>query len=410
MPLPTSYDTYTSVFGDLQDNIVLTVANSGGINNSTTSITFSPTAKVDALVVPCYLTFLDEGTNGAFEIVKVTSKGTAGSGIVTVQRGSLSSTALAHAQGAQAVQDPVSDYLATLRTMLDAVQKYQGLVGTSLPATCSAGECYIKTDTQEVYYAVATNTWRLLNRKDHGTFTGLSDDDHTQYHNATRKTTWHTNLASTEGVHLTAAAHSHSGSGTDGAPAARILSGLFSARPSSPSSNGQVYFCTDTADLYVGNAGSWVKYSIMPQGTIILFETSCPSGWTRVSDFDGKLPRGAPASTWSGFTDGGVATHKHTLPDVVSHTHTISSQAASTGSDGAHSHSFNKYGGTGSSDVLTVGIFASTSSLLSESAGEHSHTVTIPAHNTDAAGSSAAETATETSYPPYIKLVFCKKN
>lgn len=58
----------------------------------------------------------------------------------------------------------------------------------------------------------------------------------------------------------------------------------------------------------------------LPSGFIAMFDTSCPTGWTRETAFDGKFIRGAAAY---GST-GGASTHTHsyTMPDTNSTNHT----------------------------------------------------------------------------------------
>ena len=142
MPInfPSEYDEKAGLFGDIQDNIVLTLAAACDANE--VSLTFTETDLVDALTVPGYLTFKEEDLTNHFEIIKIVGKGGAGTGVLTVTRGSLSSTKMAHLLGEQATQDPVSEHIALLQALLQSVQKYQGLVGTDLPASCQPGECF----------------------------------------------------------------------------------------------------------------------------------------------------------------------------------------------------------------------------------------------------------------------------
>lgn len=408
---PTSYDNKASTFGDIKDNVVLTLHTS--VNNSVTSIRFTETAVVDALDVPCYLTFEVSDASDNFEILKVTSKGTAGTGYVNVTRGALSSTALAHTAGEKAVQDPVTGHLTSLRELIEAAQKFHALVGTSLPATCSPGEAYLDTSAQILYFCTATNVWTRVSRASHSNYGGLSDDDHPQYHNATRKAAWHAVEANVGGSHLTsAAAHNHDGSGTNGAPAARFLSGPTANRPSSPSQVGQLFFDTSTGDLYFGADGlTWERYSVMPAGTIILFEDACPQGWTRVTEMDGKFPRGAAPGVWSGLADGGAASHTHTLSTVISHTHNIAEATFNLGYGGEHNHGFLRFSSSGGyNTVAAFGKHYTPVYVNTGSGAAHTHAVTIPTHNTSNSGSATVTTAGTDNLPPYVNLLFCKKS
>jgi hypothetical protein len=404
MNFPSSYDTEDwALAGEL---VVLTVV-TGGISATDTSVTFNETAEVSNLNTPTYLTFETEDTAGNFEIVKVT--GTATGGVCTISRGELSSTAMAHAAGAVAVQDPVSQHLDTIRTLLLGIEKYHGLVGaaTALPATCEPGEVFMDTDNNAIYQAVATNTWREINELDHSTLNGLGDDDHTQYHTDSRKATWHTALT---GVHITKAAHNHDGTADDGQPVARFISGLESAMPTGPSADGQVYYATDTNDLWIGNTGSWVLYAVMPTEAIIMMEDSCPPGYTEVTAFQNKIPRGAPTGVYSGFSDGGATTHDHEMQEVVNHTHTIASVTGnSLASTGNHEHS-KEHEGSGGLTVLTYTASFSSTTILYTGHTAHSHSVTLPQHDTDDEGSNPADTDTASSWPPYVSLVFCEKD
>ena len=408
MNFPTSYDTEALEWAEANELVVLTL--NGAITDTTgTSMTFNETGEVADLNTPTYLTFLFEDGSGDFEIVKIT--GTATGGVCTVERGVLSSVAMTHLDDAQAVQDPVSVHFSSLRTLLLGIEKYHGLVGVeaSLPATCVAGESYMATDTDAFFYAVATNTWREVNELDHSTLeaTSLTHDDHTHYHNDARKLTWHGNLT---GIHITKVAHNHDGTSDDGQPVARFVHGLESARPGTPSFDAQVYYATDTGDLWVGNSSSWVKYSVMPTETIIMFEENCPQGWSEVTAFQGKIPRGAPTGVYSGFSDGGSETHDHDMPNVINHTHTIQSQGSITLiAAGSHSHSVESMGGGG---IVTTPFYegSATQHYLYFGHASHTHSVTFPAHNTDSEGSNPATSNTATSWPPWAKLVFCEKD
>ncbi|MCK5308038.1 MAG: hypothetical protein KAJ73_05450 [Zetaproteobacteria bacterium] len=409
MNFPTSYDTEAAEWALAQDLVVLTL-NGAIVDLTGTTMTFNETGEVANLNVPTYLTFLTEDTGGSFEIVKVT--GTATGGVCTVERGVLSSTAMTHSDDAQAAQDPVSVHLGSIRTLLLGIEKYHSLVGVeaSLPATCDPGESYLATDTDKLFYAVATDTWREINELDHDTLeaSSLLDDDHTDYHTAARKLTWHGNLA---GVHITKTAHNHDGTADDGQPAARFINGLESARPATPDFDGQVYYSNDTGDLWVGNSSVWIKYSVMPTETIIMFEEDCPQGWSRLSAMDDKYPRGAPTGVYTGFSDGGAATHTHDMPDVVNHVHSI---VAQTGveliSSGHHGHSKDRHSWIAGVEECTYNGQFSTLMEFWRGHSSHQHSVTFPAHNTLGAGNNPATSGAETSLIPYVNLVFCEKD
>ena len=68
-----------------------------------------------------------------------------------------------------------------------------------------------------------------------------------------------------------------------------------------------------TSVLNTINLGGVLKSSWpgeIPSGMIAMFDTSCPSGWSRFSALDGRYPRGS--SSYGGA--GGSETHSHTIP------------------------------------------------------------------------------------------------
>ncbi len=84
--------------------------------------------------------------------------------------------------------------------------------------------------------------------------------------------------------------------------------------PGNPcSSEGEMYYDNSEQTLYICSGGSWKpapgKLGAIPSGMIAMFDTSCPTGWTRFSALDSKVPFGGAAY---GAT-GGSATHTHTM-------------------------------------------------------------------------------------------------
>lgn len=416
MTYPTDYTSEDNVF-DLAGELVVLTLDTGGIGETDTSATFLETSEVADLNVPTYLTFDTLDTGGNFEIVKVTNVATGG--VCTIERAQNGTSALAHSGGAVAVQDPVAYHFSQLRSLLLGVEKYHGLVGsaTALPATCSAGEVFIDEDNDLIYYAVATNTWRAINELDHGSLdpASLEDDDHPQYHTDDRADDWHDSLTGYTqvpvGTHITQVAHNHDGTGDDGQPVARFENGPTTGRPATPI-DGQVYYDTDTGKLWIGNSAAWVEYSVLPVDTILMFEEDCPAGWTEMTAMQEKIPRGAPATQWTGFSDGGAATHIHEMADVINHVHTIQAQTGqSLQDDGGHGHSKNNHSSSSGSSVRTsAGTSSSTTKTLWHGHGTHSHSVTFPQHNTDGEGDNPAYTDSESSWPPWVSLVFCSRD
>lgn len=409
MNYPESFDTAESTFASPSELVVLTLASD--LLQGGTEATFNETAIADALEAPGYLTWRKEVV-GAFEIVKFTGHGDPGE-LTGLQRGALGTTDMDHLAADvddQAVMDPVSEHWAVLRAMLEALQRYRGLVGLKedLPASCEPGQVYIATDTEEIFQGVAEDEWRLINRFSHDDYGALDQDDHPQYQTEARKEAWHTALA---GSHMSDPEnHDHSGGEDMGAPAAGVRHGLLEDLPALPEDDIEVYFATDTSDLFFANddLSGWDRYSVMPTGTIILFEGACPPGWAAYEAMEGFFPRGADADQWENFVDGGSAEHEHVLPHVIAHTHDVDAVAVSTDTGGNHNHSFTVKGGGSTAELAYDGSYTTWVNMTAEH-GSHSHTATIPAHNTQNHGGSPATSEPADSLPPYRKYVFCER-
>jgi hypothetical protein len=113
---------------------------------------------------------------------------------------------------------------------------------------------------------------------------------------------------------------------------------------------------------YYGNASATAGESSWTGNFIILSDTSCATGWTRVGDLDNRFPRGATAY---GTTGGST-----------SHSHTVSGTTASSG------------GGT----------LTNVSTGTSQSPDQYNHS-----HSFSGNGPSVTHT------PPYRDMIFCKK-
>lgn len=135
----------------------------------------------------------------------------------------------------------------------------------------------------------------------------------------------------------------------------------------------------------------------IPNGMIFMWPStaaSIPDGWSRVTDLDGKYPKGVASTSTQPGTTGGAATHTHTVPTHThdtSHTHTMSANtSAGVGSlqsgDGA----------TGTTAILT------------------SHTHTVPSV-TGGASATASTTAQPTidspsNDPDRLHVLFIESN
>lgn len=167
-------------------------------------------------------------------------------------------------------------------------------------------------------------------------------------------------------------------------------------------------------DVYAGGSIGGV-----PEGATLLFTSSCPTGWTRITAADGRYLR---FSSTAGAT-GGSATHTHTY----SHTHSTSFTTGSgggshsghdwsfsTGSVSDHTHFYTGY----SEEPDADGSLGFTRvSVESGSGGTHSHTVSetsssagsIHTHTVYDTGSGSATIGNGNNDPPYVDFVVCKK-
>jgi hypothetical protein len=409
MTYPNDFTNPQDVFGDLVNMAVFPVT---GISFVSDEWRFACTFGADVPDVnpstPLVYTYPTAGDD--YEIVKVVSCNR-GSGYIVVDRAQEGTASLSYGANGHLVQEPTAGTYTSLKNLLLLTQKYAGRMGVSLPATCEPGNFYFRIDTGAFYACFVTDTWTQLDLIDHGGLTGLDDADaHTIYKTLVQATAWHTALTK---LHLTnATTHDHSDSfGGAAKPVRKFNSGNFSARPAVVHS-GDVYVAKDTRTVYVSKNGTtWDAYSTVPRGTMLLFEVSCPSGWTRVTAMDNLFPRGAPAGVWTGFGSGGGTNHQHDVATQIAHTHTVAAYGAQSSSNGNHSHDVNTYSGGGSSTVPIEAFDAqSTTNLSSGSGGGHTHSVTMPAATTGSAGVASPKTDNTDVRPPYQTFLFCRKS
>lgn len=151
--------------------------------------------------------------------------------------------------------------------------------------------------------------------------------------------------------------------------------------------------------------GSWQASGAgvgVPSGMIAVFDASCPSGWTRVSAFDSKFLYGGAAY---GATSG-----------ASTHSHTVNPTAFSTGVDGSHGHTVPM--GTFTTGVENSSETASQYTLDKNVADAmHTHEITIADRTISSSGTHThsidvpiTTSSTESTLPPYITVVYCKKN
>jgi len=124
----------------------------------------------------------------------------------------------------------------------------------------------------------------------------------------------------------------------------------------------------------------------VPSGLIAIFIT-CPSGWTRITQFDDRFLMGAAVANFGPV--GGAATHSHVIDAVGSHTHSFSDTSSTESSNS------NIEKGDG------------TNGVSSRPNAGHTHGVS------GTTGSGGGHTHTEqvaSSLPPYCHVVFCMKD
>ena len=100
-----------------------------------------------------------------------------------------------------------------------------------------------------------------------------------------------------------------------------------------------------------------VEGGVIPSGTILMFNSTCPIGWTRHSEYDGYLLR---------VNSTGVGDYS----DATSHTHAVSGNSAN---EASHTHTANPIS-------TTLG-------------SESSHTHTVPGQNIDDDGTTSSESS-----------------
>ena len=132
-------------------------------------------------------------------------------------------------------------------------------------------------------------------------------------------------------------------------------------------------------------------------GMIAMFDGVCPTGWTRFTALDSAFPRGA--ATYG--ETGGASTHTHAVGN-----YTVAAETA-------HTHSIDPPITT-SAQTGQAGNVAQSGSGAYLPWDTHTHTVNIAAFSS-AAGSShthglSGSSASGSSLPPYLNMVFCKKN
>lgn len=150
-----------------------------------------------------------------------------------------------------------------------------------------------------------------------------------------------------------------------------------------------------------GDDGDGATMSLnVPSGIIGIFDTSCPSDWTRVSAFDNKLLEASPG--YGGTA--GDTTHYHNLE--IDDMTTGSFKVAAPVADPAN---FNVvavgYGYPSGSKALIQFPFHSSGGASVTVLSQYGTTGPNTPHT-----STSGLGGTSEPYPPYIDVVFCKKD
>lgn len=145
-----------------------------------------------------------------------------------------------------------------------------------------------------------------------------------------------------------------------------------------------------TSHDHNGGAGDGGALAVV-SGLIAIFDAACPTGWTRVSAWDGKVIRGASSY---GAT-GGADTHTH------SHVHTAA----------AHTHGQN-YGAQNQTTSANLIVATGSNGLaMTVTGGAGSTAYQMQSGAASGGGADTASDATAgSSLPAYISVVFCKKD
>lgn len=178
---------------------------------------------------------------------------------------------------------------------------------------------------------------------------------------------------------------------------------LLETAPAKAAAAGDLFYATAAnaiAALTKGTAGQvvtmnagetapeWAAGNFVPAGMIAIFDAACPTGWTRVSAFDGLFLRGA--ASYGGT--GGADTHTHT---GSSHQHKMGIGNMNAPIDCI---GWDESGEYGTSGTFTPTRRIGTSTLDSTETADFL---------TSAAGT--GDTGSASSLPSYIEVIFCKK-
>jgi hypothetical protein len=160
--------------------------------------------------------------------------------------------------------------------------------------------------------------------------------------------------------------------------------------------------------IYMYYANDWAtSRELSWSGSFIVMtdQVSCPVGWSRVTAFDSKFPRGS--SSYGNI--GGSSTHTHTYTQIGEHSHGAGSYVTTT--NGAHTHNlwYIKKDSTrwDSAYIRYLNEGHSWQSGGVNYNGAHTHTIS---GTTSSTGSASGTTDAASSLPPYYNLLFCSSD
>jgi hypothetical protein len=421
--LPSAYDDDNSLLGELLDHRSFKLQSAV----TATATTIPVVNSVGDVDLPVYIVFDDQNDMEDNEVIYCDTVGTDGQSFINVTRGARNSTAQSHSADAPMYLAYMGKHATLLLKAILAAQKYQGLTGpaTSMPGSPVAGEVFVDTDNDKVYWAVDNSgspEFRQYGIIDHGEYGTQGDDDHSQYHNDTRAGTWHDGLT---GAHVQDG-DSHDHSKGDGC--GRVQSGPTTGRGGTATYEREIYYDTDTDELYIANASlNWVKIVGAPSDAIVMWRdlsnhsSLCPTGWSRFTDLDSRFPLGCETGNDVGDYSPqyeGSDNHTHDYTDIPQHYHSVTGYAATVITSGNHAHGPSVYSGSGGGGLHDSSGIPSSGSTGTGTGGTHTHTVDAPADSTDstkrtsddAAGVSTGTTTSEDGRPPFYTVVFCEKD
>lgn len=161
-------------------------------------------------------------------------------------------------------------------------------------------------------------------------------------------------------------------------------------------------------DPYVHARQGGVDQFLVPTGAVMFFNlASCPTGWSPMAAAAGRavvgLVAGGTLAGTVGSAMGNLSTRS--ITQVPAHYHTAGPLSGGANSAGNHAHTFqNGQGTVGYGDGGHVAFWSGSQGTTS-TAGNHSHSVSIGAFNTNSTGSASVDVTM-----PYIQLLVCTKD